>query len=132
MKEILKDPQDKKIVPFLTMEHAEAIERSGEHYTVLDNGKAVVVGGIITFWKDRGEAWLLLGKTKKENFISIFKAVDRFVKNCSLRRIEMVIDYDFKQGHRWAKLLGFKKEAEILKHYRPDGGDVSLYSKVRA
>lgn len=123
---------DKKLKPWITHETAPAMEKRGDIYSVLDEGRAVAVGGIIEYWVNRGEAWLIFGKTNTRTFVIIFKMVQRFLELSTLKRIEMVIDYDFVQGHRWARLLGFKKEAELLKHYRPDGGDVSLYSKVRA
>jgi hypothetical protein len=117
---------------YLTVENIEAIEKNGECMTVLADGKPVVVGGIYKFWENRGEAWLIFGQSRRQDFFMIFRAVQKFLGSSPLKRIEMVIDYDFKNGHRWAKILGFKKEAEKLKQYRPDGGDVSLYAMVRA
>ena len=42
----------------------------------------------------------------------------------------MTVDCEFEQGHRWAKMLGFTMEAERMRAYRPDGGDVALYARV--
>lgn len=122
---------DTRIKPYLTVQHGEAIEKAGNACTVLDGDIPVVVGGIFKFWQNRGEAWLIFGKVKTQDFITIFKMVQRFISMSPLRRIEMVIDHDFPQGHRWAKLLGFEKEAECLRSYLPDGRDVSLYALVR-
>jgi len=56
--------------------------------------------------------------------------VKRFLDGCYLHRIEMTVDCDFPQGHRWAKMLGFTMEAERMRGYRPDGGDCALYARL--
>lgn len=120
-----------KIRPWLLPEHGAALEAYGGVYTILDDGVPVVFGGIIKYWEGRGEAWLTFGKPKTSNFISIFKKVKRVIDDCPLNRIEMVVDYGSEVHARWATLLGFKKEADRMRRYLPDGGDATLYSMVR-
>jgi len=123
---------DAKLKPWLKKEHGISLEAGNETYTILDDDKKpVVIGGIRQYWFNRGEAWLIIGNTKRKDFIKIHKIVQKFLDLSPIKRIEMVVDYNYLEGHRWAHTLGFKKEAECLKCYRSDGGDVSLYAMVK-
>ena len=78
-------------------------------------------------------AWAYISNAAaKERFLSVHRAVSRFLDMCYLQRIEMTVDCEFEEGHRWARMLGFNMEAERMVAYRPDGGDCSLYARVRA
>lgn len=123
--------QDPLLKSHWTEKAMEYVEGLGVCYTVIARGVPVLCGGILEHWENRGEAWLVFGMPKTEDFIFLYRAVDRFLKASKLRRIEMVVDFNFDAGHRWARLLGFKKEADRLVAYRPNGGDVSLYGMVR-
>lgn len=122
---------DKKLQPFILPEYGKALEKAPGVFTILDDRKAIVFGGIKEFWQNRGEAWLIFGKPRTENFIEIFNIVKKFLASAPQKRIEMVVECDFVQGHRWARLLGFEKEADCLKSYLPGGYDASLYAMVR-
>src|SRR6185312_3894205 len=123
---------DKKLKPWLKKEQGIELESALDTYTILDDElKPVVIGGIRQYWYNRGEAWLLIGAPKRSDFIKIHKIVQKFLDLSPIKRIEMVVDYHYEEGHRWARLLGFKKEAERMESYRSDGGDVSLYSLVK-
>jgi hypothetical protein len=123
--------KDLKLKDFLTPEHGRAIEKLGGTFTVFEEGKPLVIGGIKYFWKNRGEAWLIFSQARTKRFMFLVRIIKNFLANCRCNRVEMIIDYDFKDGHRWATLLGFKKEAELLRSYLPCGGDASLYAIVR-
>lgn len=122
---------DEKLKPWILPAHGERLETAGGTFTCLDDGAPVAVGGVIEYWHNRGEAWILFGKPRTKTFVTIFKMAQRVLDMCPLKRIEIVVDYEFDRGHKMARLLGFNKEAEILKSYRPDGGAVSLYAIVR-
>ena len=42
----------------------------------------------------------------------------------------VTVDVDFPEAHRWAKMLGFKMEAERMEAYAPDGRACSLYARI--
>ena len=46
-------------------------------------------------------------------------------------RTEMTVVKDFKQGHRWAKMLGFVLETLTLRAYGPAGEDHSGYVRIQ-
>lgn len=122
---------DVKFQPFLKPELAEVLEGQNKHFAALDDGICVAVGGVTEIWPGRGEAWVIFGKPRRQHFVTLFKMVQRYLQLSNLRRLEMVVDYDFDAGHRWARLLGFKVEGERLQGYMPHGGDVTLYAIVR-
>ena len=45
-------------------------------------------------------------------------------------RLELIVDAEFVQGHRWTKLLGFKKESVEMKKYMFNGNSAYMYARV--
>lgn len=95
------------------------------------NGRVVICGGVALYWEGRGEAWAIIDRNVKIEFLRIHRAVQRVLDLCPLRRIEATVDVGFKPGHRWMRMLGFKMEAAVLEAFRPDGRNASLYALVR-
>jgi len=118
---------------WLTPAQAHLLERDGWGYTGVVNGIPIASAGVLPMWQGRGMAWAYISNAAaKERFLSVHRAVSRFLDMCYLQRIEMTVDCEFEEGHRWARMLGFNMEAERMVAYRPDGGDCSLYARVRA
>lgn len=122
---------DKKLQSHFTDEDSKAIEAHGGVYTIVDNGNPVMVGGILEYWKERAEAWVIFGQPQRKHFLKIFNVIKRFLSMTFLRRIEMVVACDFPEGHRMAKLLGFTVECERMKYYLPCGSDAALYVRIQ-
>ena len=119
------------LASWLSPEQAKALEE-GWAYTAIEDGVPLAIAGVIPMWQGRGMAWAYISSDAvNTKFIAVHKAVKRFLDGCYLNRIEMTVDCDFIQGHRWAKMLGFELEAERMRGYRPDGGDCALYARVR-
>lgn len=133
MTELLKEPHNKLLAPLLTEEYCAAIEFAGNAITIFrkDDKHVLGCGGIALYWPGRGEGWAVFTEHCKREFVPIFRQVKRIVETFPCTRIEAAIDVNFKTGHRWIKLLGFKLDAERLEGYLPDGGAVSLYSRVK-
>ncbi len=123
--------KDEKITPFILPSHGASIEKMGGYFTITEDQVPLVIGGIKPFWKGRAEAWLLFSKYKTKKFMSLISLINKVIDDSPIKRIEMIIDSDFCEGARWAKILGFKLEAPLLKSYLPTGHDASLYAKVR-
>ena len=47
-----------------------------------------------------------------------------------IERIEATVRCDFRQGHKWAVMLGFIQEAERMRRWGRDGEDHALYARV--
>jgi hypothetical protein len=109
----------------------ETLESSPYSYAVLDGGRTLVCGGVIQYWENRGEAWAMLARDCRAQFVGIHSAAKRLLQICPIRRIEAVVDCGFVPGHRWVQALGFEIETPVMRHYRPTGGDCAKYVRVR-
>lgn len=116
---------------FLPLALRKALE--GEHsYTAFANGQVVACAGLAPQWENRAIAWAYLADgLGAPLMLQLHRAVQRFLEVAPFDRIEATADVEFEQGHRWLRMLGFKLEAPCMPKYRPDGGDSSLYARVR-
>ena len=119
------------LTAYITPEHEKQLETCTHAYTGIVNGRVVTCAGVIEYWHDRGEAWAIMDRTFGQDFLPIHRAVKRFLDLVPYRRIEAVVDYEFVNGHRWVKMLGFRVEAERMKAYLPRGRDATLYARIR-
>lgn len=128
----MQDSQDVDYLgEFTTSEQARALEGDWS-FTGVVNGVPIACAGVLPMWAGRGMAWAFISKEAHgNNFMSVHRAVKRFLDNCYLQRIEMTVDSEFTEGHRWAHMLGFTLECPRMRAYRPDGGDCALYARVR-
>lgn len=107
------------------------IEESSTAYTVTASDRILMCAGIIPYWNNRAEGWAMFDHNLKSYFVTAHRAVVKFLDSTPCKRIECVVNRDFEQGHRWAKALGFKIEAHLMKTYFEDGSDAVLYARVR-
>lgn len=108
-----------------------AMETHGFAQTAFDDEKVLGFAGVIPIWPGRAMAYAYLTEhARKNKFVFVHRAVKRFLDGCYIKRIEMAVQCDFKQGNRWASMLGFELEAERMRHYQPDGEDCALYARV--
>ena len=96
------------------------------------DGEIIGCGGILPLWDNRASAWMWLGAQARRHMLSTTRAVLRFLEVQPYRRVEISVDREFGEAHRWARMLGFQLEAGRMRAYRPDGGDCSLYARVRS
>tara|TARA_R110000822_G_scaffold2705_9_gene12602 strand:+ start:529 stop:954 length:426 start_codon:yes stop_codon:yes gene_type:complete len=99
-------------------------------YTALDNGVPIGAAGVIPLWPGRAQGWAFLSEMGPQNFLKCHKAVKHFLDGCEVRRLEISVDCEFKQAHKWAKKLGFTMECERMPHYSPDGQDCASYVRI--
>lgn len=113
---------------------AAAAEIASQHpaYTGRVAGEIVVCAGVIPIWDGRAMGWAWLAAGARLHMLAITRAFLRFLDVQPHRRVEISVDRDFAEAHRWARMLGFQLEAGRMRAYRPDGGDCSLYARVRA
>lgn len=116
--------------PFISPEYARYLENQFS-FTALHEGRVLAVGGVAELWPDRGLAWALISEGAGPYFTELHRAAKRMLDAVPFRRVEADTPCEFKQGKRWLKMLGFKLEAERMIAYRPDGGDSSLYARVK-
>lgn len=95
------------------------------------DGMPVACAGLTMYWPTRAEAWTLFAPNLTRELFYIQRAVKRFLDICPVKRIEAAIDMEREESHRWIKSLGFALESPRLKCFRADGGDVSMYVRIR-
>lgn len=96
-----------------------------------DDGTVWGCAGLVRITQTRGVAWAYLAQDMNARMITVTRAIKRYFEMSDLIRIEMQVDCEFPQGHRWAKMLGFEKECERMRAFTPDLRDCALYAKVR-
>lgn len=106
------------------------LDRAGPTWGVLLNGKPVAVGGHVPAWKGRTILWGYLGAECGPALIVMTREVRKQIKAMELEfpRMEAYAERHHKEGHRWLRLLGFKKEGAMRKFCH--GVDYTLYSRV--
>lgn len=87
--------------------------------------------GVFVYWPGRGEAWTIFAKDLKRELVLVHKVIKRYLEICPVKRIEAAIDVEQEVSHRWIKTLGFTLESPRLRAFRPDGGDASMYIRIR-
>lgn len=122
-------PGQSYCLPFVTPEYAKALE-SACAFTAMEGDQVVAVGGIAELWSNRGLAWTFIDRRAGKHFLALHNAVKKILDEAPFRRVEAETPCEFKAGHRWLRMLGFKMEAERMEAFRVDGGDAALYARV--
>lgn len=131
LKALLAHPSQALVRKYVKDEDCEALNRHEYAYTVLRDGEPIACIGLIRYWEGRYEAWAFLIPGHRDVFVYIHNQVRRFLKLSNIRRIEATVDMGFKNGHKWALMLGFHVEAPLLQGFGPTGNDHRLYVFLR-
>lgn len=130
LERLLLQPSQAMLQPALAdRQYGEHLYSGGPAYTGLAGDQVIACIGLFEMWENRAYAWGLIAKEAGPHFIHITKAVLRAMEMHQFRRIETAVLCNFTQGHRWARLLGFKHEG-TMKSYTPTGEDCELYARV--
>lgn len=114
-----------------TAEYREALLCCPVAFTAIDEDEKVVgSAGLIPIWPGREIAWTLLSDCGPVQFVNVHRAVKALLDGREMRRIEMTVDAHHASAHRWARLLGFRKEGR-MRAFTPDGRDADLYARVQ-
>lgn len=113
----------------LTVEYGAALKKGGPAYTGLHDGKVVCCAGSANIWPQRDMVWALLSEDSGPHFITIMRAMKRFLDAHSSRRVEAAVVIGFKQGRRMMTLLGFQWEGRMIA-FLPNGADCDLYARI--
>ena len=107
----------------------EQAESSIKSTAVINNlGQPVAIGGIIEYWPGRAEIWGLISTSTHAEFIVTHRAAQKLV-NSYWGRLECIVNYDFTEGHRWAKQLGFEVETAKMPNYFENGNSATMWVK---
>jgi len=100
-------------------------------FTAMLGDEVLMCFGWIPLYPTRASLWAYVSKKASRHFVALTRVAKRLIEGLPYRRLELEVDCEFEQGHRWAKMLGFKLEAERLRGFRMDGGDSAIYARVQ-
>jgi len=106
---------------------------NAESWVGLVDGQIVACGGIIPIWPGLAEAWIAVTPLARQHTHFLYRHVLAFLEvvttTYSLRRIEAHVNAGFHRAVVFAKRLGFRIDAPLLK-YGPNGETFYLMSRV--
>ena len=117
-------------IGWMAPDHARLLENEYA-FTILDGAEVLMVGGAIKCWEGRGIAWCFLAENIGTRFSAVHRHVKRFFSTQDFARLEAQVQLEFKQAHRWMKMLGFELECPLARAFFPDGSDAAFYVKVK-
>lgn len=97
-----------------------------------DGTRCVAAAGFIPLYPHRATAWALMGASAGKYMREITRHVRRALDEQPYKRVEMLVDYKFDAGHRWAKMLGFQVEAERMIASGFFGNDETMYVRIKS
>lgn len=122
--------RQKGVLEFVSKDGLRTLEQFNS-WSGMVGERCVAFAGVIPYGDGRGLAWAYLAEDVGKEFIGVTKAIKRYLDLVDYRRIEMAVDCQHEQAHRWAKMLGFVKECDRMKNYTVDGRDCALYARVK-
>ena len=114
---------------YVTENAIKALETQNA-FTCVEGDKLLACFGWVPLYPTRASLWAIISESAGPHFVGVTRIAKRLVDGLAFRRLEMEVDCEFEQGHRWAKMLGFTLEAERLRGFRMDGGDSAIYARV--
>jgi len=124
-----REGQEKVIVQFLSDAFAPILA-SSVAISCWENHRCLGAAGIIDLTPTRAYAWSLLSAHSGPHMLIITRKVIQVLDTYKHKRVEMNVNCDFEAGHQWARLLGFKQEAERMRKCGYFGEDQALYARV--
>lgn len=127
-----RDAQD---VTALGLPALDVLYRLGPAITLRDpDGQVMACAGLVFSWPGNAEAWALLSPRAASHRMAFGRAMRRMmaraIETFQIRRIQAHVDDGFQLGHRFARFMGFRKEA-ILEQYGLRGETCALYAWVQ-
>lgn len=105
-------------------------EAASHARTAWRDGTIIACAGIAEVWTGRAVSWMLLSSAvDRHDMLWLFREGRKWLAAQTFRRIECVVRYDFRPGHRLARMLGYDKEA-VMRCYDPLGRDHVLYARI--
>lgn len=115
-------------------DYGATLKGAGPAWSVFDEESVTCLmsGGFCDVGFGRAVVWLLVSEAAGKHFTRVLRFARRMMQDAGFRRIEAVVDGNFEQGHRLAKMMGFICETpDGMKQYYADGRSAHLYSWVK-
>lgn len=115
---------------YVTPESIEQLE-SMQTFSCVTDDEVLACFGWQELYPHRASAWAYISRNAGPHLLGMTRIAKRLIFGLPHFRVEMEVDCEFEQGHRWARMLGFTLEAECLRGLRMDGGDSALYARFQ-
>lgn len=109
--------------------HFAALEQHPS-MTIVDGDYPLITGGVIQVWPGRKVVWALMAADIKHRMTACTRITRQFLDAQFTGRLELDVERDHIEGHRFAKLLGFEKETDRLRSFYTGGLDGTMYVRV--
>ena len=120
--------QENLIRPMIDQIHEARYEDRGPAFSACVDGRVVGCAGLVEMTQYRAYTWAIISKQDfAQRFVSIHRAVKRFLDEQTYKRIDAQVAFDDTDGHRWMSLLGFRREVFCRSWFMPDGSAISEY-----
>lgn len=105
----------------------------GPAFTAFNDGEIVACGGIMPFWKEVGEAWVITSPLVSQYPLFFAKTVWRklrdLIKSMNLERVQTMVDAENIISQRWVERMNFKNEGLMRKYL--GGRDYIRYALIK-
>lgn len=109
-------------------------EEKGVSYTLVGEGRILVIGGIVPVSKHTARCFTIFSKYAENHKLAVAKAVRRkfygMIDGMGLHRVTTYNRLEAKAHHKWCEWLGFKREC-IAEKYDDEGNDYVQYGMVK-
>ena len=123
---------DEQLIPgYLSPEFKHILENTFA-ISAWVGSKCIGAAGVIPIHSGSALAWTMLGADAGPYMVQLTRKVKDALDISPYKRVELRVIYDFEEGHRWARLLGFgDPEAPRMRCSGVRGEDETLYARVR-
>lgn len=128
---IRPQPHDRALLASYMAPEFKQILDSSFGISAWAGSRPLAAAGIIPMHAHCALGWAMLGADAGPYLRDITRAVRKALDESHYPRIEMRVIYDFEEGHRWAKLLGFSVDAPRMRSSGARGEDETLYARVK-
>ena len=105
--------------------------KSGMALSMWAGSTCIAAGGCAPIYKHRAIAWAFLGADSGPYMHQITRKARQLFEMYPAERLEMLVNYEFEAGHRWAKVLGFDVEAPRMRKSGIYGDDETMYVRIK-
>ncbi|TXH10047.1 MAG: hypothetical protein E6R04_06345 [Spirochaetes bacterium] len=113
-------------------DYIDTISEYGPAYTGLVDGKPVIFAGMVCPHPHIGMVWAILSEDCRRHLVAATRRILSFMEAYNtMPRLETAVKRDFKEGHRWVKMLGFVNETPEMgmRNYDLEGQTYDLYAR---
>lgn len=122
-------PAQQSVLASITPAHAEALAKTPAA-TVLHEDDVLLCGGVVPIWSGRAMVWAYVSADAGPHMLPVTRATQRFIEEYAVPRMELYVEEEFENGHRWAYMLGFQIESPLALRFFPDGSAASIYVRL--